>query len=146
LAVRVRLGIECSSTKSRLDLNALVNAGFESERPQLLIPLKVATRLGLWPNLPPEAEIEIYGTAGGPSKNYVVPGVLEVRVLAGEVESPKVKSDAVISSIEEEVLINDKLAGGLGITIDDLAEGLWGLKADPQRKIRKSELPQYWKL
>ena len=54
------------------------------------------------------------------------------------------KSDAVISDIEEEVLISDKLGGKLAIAIEDLGEGLWRLKSDKSGKVRKSEEPQFW--
>jgi hypothetical protein len=55
-----------------------------------------------------------FGTAGGPVRNYVVPNSLEVWVLGGDRVVGPVVSDAVISNVELEALINDKLAGALG--------------------------------
>ncbi len=53
--------------------------------------------------------------------------------------------DLVISPIEEEVLISDKLAGKLGIQVFDFAEGIWKLKTDPPETRRKSVERQIWR-
>jgi hypothetical protein len=42
-----------------LETVALVNTGFETPSPQILLPVKAAERLGLWPNLPADALVEI---------------------------------------------------------------------------------------
>lgn len=47
----------------------------------------------------------------------------------------------MISSIEYEVLISDKLGGELGIVILDL-RGKW--RFSDEDKVRKTEQPQYW--
>lgn len=52
------------------------------------------------------------------------------------------KADAAISEFERQILLNDKLAGKLGIRIEDVGEGLWSLRNDP--KIRKSERAKFW--
>ncbi|MGC8933298.1 MAG: hypothetical protein ACP5KE_05880 [Candidatus Methanodesulfokora sp.] len=49
LATRVRLRIRAGEREIRT--SALVNTGFETEKPQLLIPLRLARELGLWPPL-----------------------------------------------------------------------------------------------
>lgn len=67
MAVRVRLRVEITDGKS-LEATALVNTGFETQKPQLLLPVKAAEKLNLWPNLPSEARVEIYDTAGGPMR------------------------------------------------------------------------------
>lgn len=57
-----------------------------------------------------------------------------------DVEYPTnpVISDLVISTIEEEVLISDKLAGRLGIIVYDFADGIWRLNIDPETTRRRS--------
>jgi hypothetical protein len=120
----------------------LVNSGFEAIKPQLVIPLRLAEELGLWPTS--DAKEEDYGTAGGRKRFFVVPDALKVCVITEELKSYEVTSDAVISDIEEEVLISDKLGGKLAIAIEDLGEGLWRLKSDKREKVRKSEEPQLW--
>ena len=59
MAVRVKIKIDSTSGKS-LKTVALVNTGFETLKPQLLLPIKAASDLSIWPNLPTEAKIEIY--------------------------------------------------------------------------------------
>ena len=54
-----------------------MNSGFETEKPQLLIPLRLAREIGLWPP-PPDSRIEEFETAGGPTRNYVIRDALGV--------------------------------------------------------------------
>jgi len=68
---------------------------------------------------------------------------LEVRVAVEYSTEPAV-ADAVVSELEEEVLISDKLAGVLGIIVYDFGEGLWKLKSDPENTIRRSFPRQAW--
>ena len=138
MAVRVKLRIRSSG--GEVATSALVNSGFEAETPQLLIPRSLAAKLGLWPP-PPEAYLVEVGTAGGPVRNYMVPGAAEVYVEAGDRTVGPVRCDIMISSHEYEVLISDKLGGELGIVILDL-RGKW--RFSDEDKIRETEPPQYW--
>jgi len=142
LAVRVRLRVRARGGKE-VEASALVNSGFETEKPQLLIPLRLAKEVGLWPP-PPDAQIEVFETAGGPTRNYVVREALEVLVEAEDRRVGPVVCDAVISNLEFEVLINDKLGGELGIVLLDLARGKWRFADDPWDKVRDSAPPQFW--
>jgi hypothetical protein len=47
----VRLRIRAKNGE-KTRTSALVNSGFETEKPQLLIPLRLAREIGLWPPLP----------------------------------------------------------------------------------------------
>jgi predicted aspartyl protease len=51
MGVRVRVGYGSTS----LDLVALVDTGYETDVPELLVPVNVAESLGLWPKLPKRA-------------------------------------------------------------------------------------------
>jgi hypothetical protein len=53
VALRVRLRLRVRGREGFVDASALVNTGFETEAPQLLLPLRLGSVLGLWP--PPEA-------------------------------------------------------------------------------------------
>ncbi|MET1100946.1 MAG: hypothetical protein ABWW69_00490 [Pyrodictiaceae archaeon] len=81
MAVRIRV-----KARSRLDhareetIIALVNSGFETDTPQLLVPMRLAEKLGLHNRLL-EARIEAYGTVGGPIRVYVLPSSLEVAIV-----------------------------------------------------------------
>jgi len=53
-------------------------------------------------------------------------------------------ADVMISPIEEEVLVNDKLTEELGIVLLAPGSGKWRFVDDPIDKVRSSERPQYW--
>ena len=140
LAVRVKLKIRCLKTGKEVYTSALVNSGFEAETPQLLIPRRLAMELGLWPP-PEEAYLIEVGTAGGPVRNYFVPGATEVYVVTSDRVVGPAKCDVMISHLEYEVLISDVLGSELGIVILDL-RGKWRFRDED--KVRETEPPQYW--
>lgn len=142
MAVRVRLKIDL--VDRIFETPALVNTGFETPKPQLILPLKAAEKLNLWPNLPSETKVEIYDTAGGPTRVYVIPDVAQTTIRTEDRESKRVLSDVVISHTEIEVLIGDKLAGELGIAIEDPGKGIWRFRDEPLGKGRSSEAFKYW--
>ena len=140
MAVRVRLRIKSLRSGREALTSALVNSGFEAESPQLLVPRRLAAELGLWPP-PDDAYLVEFGTAGGVVRNYLVPGAAEVTVEAGDRSVGPVKCDVVISGVEEEVLISDRLGGELGIVILDL-RGKW--RFSDEDRVRETETPQHW--
>ena len=137
MAVRVRLKLKSRTTGRELRVNALVSSGFETSKPQLLVPARVAEMLGLWPLILRDYVVKDYMTAGGPTRMYLLVDEVEVSVDVEYATNPVI-SDPVISTIEDEVLISDKLAGKLGIVVYDFAEGIWRLKTDPEEVRRKS--------
>ncbi|MHA1709905.1 MAG: hypothetical protein ACTSXJ_08830 [Candidatus Baldrarchaeia archaeon] len=102
VAVRVKIRIKSKRTGRTVETAALVNSGFKTDTAQLLIPLRLAERLGLWP---PSLEVrrDEYGTSGGDVTLYVIPNELIVSVVAENRESDEVMCDAVISHIEREI-------------------------------------------
>ena len=143
MAVRVEIKVDLIGGRS-LKAIALVNTGFETFKPQLLLPIKVAEGLDLWPDLPGEARVEIYDTAGGPMRVYIIPDAAQVSILTEDRESKSPSSDIVISHTEVEVLISDKLAGQLKVLIEDPGEGIWRFRDDLPDKRRTSKPPEYW--
>jgi hypothetical protein len=143
MAVRIKLKIKSKTTSRELRVNALVNSGFETLRPQLLVPAKVAELLGLWPLISREYVVKDYMTAGGPTRMYLLMDEVEVSVDV-EYASNTVVGDLVISTIEDEVLISDKLAGRLGVVVYDFAEGIWRLNTDPEGVRRRSVEREIW--
>ena len=143
MAVRIRLRMRSRLSGEAVETNGLVSTGFETETRQLLIPLPLARQLGLYPP-PPDASLVEFGTAGGPVRNYVIRDALEVSVLAGDREVGPVACDAVISGLEEEVLVNDKLGEALGLVLLALGSGKWRFADDPPEMVRSSEPPSYW--
>lgn len=142
MAVRVRLRLRAGGAE--VLTSALVNSGFEADTPQLVVPIALARRLGLWSRALLEGRIQLYGTVAGPTRLYVLPSSLEVSIAEDDFETQPVVADAVISDVEREVLISDYLAGALGIAIEDLREGVWRIKSDPSGRLRRSRPPQYW--
>ena len=142
MAVRIKLKLECKLSGKIIETAALVNSAFESIRPELIVPRKLAEELGIWP-CPPGSQEKEYGMVEGTARMWSVPGALRVSVVAPGAESPEVDADVAIST-RGEVLISDKLAGALGIVIFDLAEGIWKLRTDPPDEERRSVPPRYW--
>lgn len=140
MAVRIKLRVKCLKSSKEVVTSALVNSGFEAETPQLLIPRKLALKLNLWPP-PEEAYLIEVGTAGGPVRNYLLPEAAEVTIETSDRKVGPVKCDVMISNLEYEVLISDKLGSKLGIVILDLG-GKW--RFPDEDKIRETEAPRYW--
>ena len=68
MAVRVRLRIKAVKgvrAGKAVETTALVNTGFETDSPELLVPLRLSEALGFWPELPEGTKVEVYETAGG---------------------------------------------------------------------------------
>lgn len=143
MAVRVKLRLRARTSGEIIEASALVNSGFETESPQLLIPIELARRIALYPPPPTSTIIEV-GTAGGPSRVFLVREVIEVWVVTDDREVGLKVADILISPIEEEVLMNDKLTEELGIILLATGSGKWRFIDDPADKIRYSQKPQYW--
>lgn len=143
MAVRIRIRIESLKGKKEIiETIALVNTGYESEEPEIIIPIKLAEKLGIWPKLPENSRIEEYGTVGGIIKLYWIPYCVKVKILTKDKTSKYVRSHVTISEFEREVLLSDKLAGALGIVIENIGKGYW--RFPNEKKIRKSEKPEKW--
>lgn len=136
MAVRVKLRIERSDRSA--EAVALVNSGYEADTPQLMIPTGLARELGLWPP-PPDSREEVFDTAGGPLRVWIIRGAATVWVVAGDVESTRVKADLVISPLADEPLISDALAEMLEIVVEGFWRGLWRFRWEPAGRVRESE-------
>lgn len=140
MGVRVKLRIKVRGREQ--ETAALVNTGFETDKPELLIPAKLAERLGVYP--PPKGtEVGEYATVGGPVIMLRVPGRIRVHMLY-ERGSRLVEAVAVISTLEQEVLISDTLAEKLKIVILSPGRGLWRFGDDKPGKTRRSARAKYW--
>jgi len=120
-----------------IDVVALLNSGYEAPTPQLLIPISIARKLGLWP--PEQAYEAMLETAGGPLRVWYYPRKALVKVIAGDVESKEVLTDIMVSPIADEPLINDMLAEELEIAVESFGRGLWRFRWEPKEKLRPSE-------
>ena len=136
MAVRLRLTLKAGSSK--VSLTALANSSYESEQPEILIPLNEARRLGFGPKLPGNVEVEHYSTAGGVVRMYKIPDYGKAMVEGKDKHSAEVSCTLVISEHEEEVLLSDKLLDALGVVLVKPGAGLWRFQDDPPAKLRKS--------
>jgi len=142
MGVRVRLRIK--SAGKTVETTALVNTGFETEQPEILLPANLAEKLGLYP--PAEGStLEEYSVVGGKTLIIKSSQPAEVQVLVEDRNTNPVMAVPIISSEETEVLISDKLASKLKLSIDDPGEGLWRFRDEPPTKTRTSVPPEYWR-
>jgi predicted aspartyl protease len=81
MGVRVRVRIKYGD--AALDLVALVNTGYETDVPEILVPVSVAEKLGIYPRLPDGTIIETYKTAAGLVKAHRVSGVSTALLIEG---------------------------------------------------------------
>lgn len=127
-----------------IETSALANSGYEAETPQLLVPVKLAELLKLWPPKEGIEESE-FETAGGPLRVWIAPGACRVSVVTPDAKSPEVEADIVISPLADTVLLSDKMISELQIALEDVGKGLWRFRWEPKEKLRRSEPPKYWK-
>lgn len=142
MVVRVRIRIVRNNIV--IETSALASSGYEAETSQLLIPIKLAELLNLWP---PTLDLDesTYETAGGPIRVWISHNACKVVVIDQETRSPEVIADIVISPIADEVLLSDKLISELQIALEDVGMGLWRFRWEPEDKLRRSVPPKYWK-
>jgi len=107
-----------------------------------MIPTSLARHISLYLP-PPTSNIIEVGTAGGPSRVFLIREALEVWAVTDDREARPKRADVMISPIEEEVLINDKLTEELCIILIATGSGKWKFADDPPEKIRLSEKPQH---
>jgi len=136
--VRVRLRRDYKT----IETSAVLNSGFETDSPDIIIPVELAKRLGLWP---PEEESSILLETGGGevSLTYHI-SALELELILGDREPKKTVVNVLINPYVHEVLISDYVSSILGIILLDFKRGLWRLSDDPADKIRESVEMEEW--
>ncbi|MBI4615768.1 MAG: hypothetical protein HY720_19270 [Planctomycetes bacterium] len=144
MGVRVQVRAESSLGPFWLESAAVANSGFESDEPVCSLPAAAAERLGWWPNLPPQAVIYPFLTYGGTVNVPAIPSGLRVRVLAPGRAPKEVLATAVISTTDNEIVLNDGLVAELSIVLVDTRRGTWCFRDEPMTPGRPSEPAQYW--
>jgi hypothetical protein len=135
----IKLRLKLVRGDNSVEVTALVNSGYETLEPEILVPSNTAENLSLYPRLPQGAIIKEYKLADGSisrlikiSKAILVYAVEEDRVVG------PVESSLAIAEKAEEPLISDKLAGKLGIVALDFGEGLWCFRDEISKVTRRS--------
>ena len=139
MVIRLRLRLRSVSGREVV-VAALVNSGYETERPELLVPASVARELGLYPTLPRGAEVREYILADGSRTRLIkVPSAIEVSAVANDRVVGPVRCDVAIAERSEEPLIGDKLSDALQIVAIAMGEGLWCFRDEVGKRVRRSE-------
>lgn len=138
LGVRIRL----KHNEKSVETSALVNSGFETDAPDIVIPVEVAKRLNLWP--PKEVSFAIVDTGGEISTPYYE-SIVELELILPDKKTKKEIVNVIINPHIHEVLLSDYVSSILGIILLNIKKGLWRLSDDPIDTIRKStELEEWW--
>jgi len=137
--VAIRLRIRLVREGKSVDVVALINSGYETREPEVLLPVAIAIQLSIYPRLPEGAIVKEYRLADGSiTKLIKVLRAVQIYVVEEDRVVGPVEASLVIAEKAEEVLISDKLAGKLGIVALDFGEGLWCFRDEIGRVTRKS--------
>lgn len=140
MAVRVRLRIKKSERE--ILTTALVNTGFESDEPQLIIPLRLAEALGLTSG---RASIEEFSVAGGGAvSGYRLEEPVEIELALEDRPPVAMRVPVTVLPRETEAIISDRLASELGIVVLDPWRGFWCLRDELGSKERPSAPAEEW--
>jgi len=135
MGVRVRIRLEVGDRA--VEAPALLNSGFESDGPDIVVPLEVAEALGLWP--PTEFQLEEVETAGGDIRLFSFPGRGRLRLLLGTDYEPEITCNILVNPHIDEVLLSDYVIDELGIVVVSFRRGLWRHKEDPEDLVREGD-------
>ena len=138
MVVRVRVRIKCGDRV--VETAAVANSGYETDEPEIHIPLTCARELNLRLT---ELHGESYKVVGGTTSAYILGDVL-VQVMEEDRSSEWVRARAVAVLGEHEVILSDRLLDMLGIEIVKAGMGYWRFSGEPIDRIRKSVEPCFW--
>ena len=141
MGVRVRVLLKVGDKV--VETSALANAGFESDELDVVLPFKLARRLGLLEGKLRAEYVEV-DTAGGPQACVYLRGVLELKLVLTDRETKAITCNVLINPRETEVLLSDAVLEELGIEILSPRSGVWRLRDDEPSLKRRSAKPEYW--
>lgn len=146
MAVRIKVGLKPLKGNSTeiMETSALANTGYESAAPQVVVPAKLARRLGFLPKLPKAARKETIVTAIGTAKLQFIPDALEVSAVTSDRQVGPVRTSVIISAKEKEVLLSDVLIDELKLSLVRPGAGLWRFSDDKHDLVRESTAPEEW--
>jgi len=144
----VRVGIRLRTLKGlkanrTVETATLLNTGYTGSSPEIILPVKLAEEIGLWP--PPIDAIEsTYDTAGGPARFHMIREAITLQIIGDDVASKELTTDVAISPTEREILLSDVVIGELEVVILNAHKGHWRFGFDPQNSVRYSKRPELW--
>ena len=131
-----RVKIRLIRNNYSIDTIALVNSGFETNDPDIVIPINIAKRIGLWP--PKDSNTTLLDTGGGEISNPYYINCADLLLMLEDREPIKIRVNIIVNPHVDEVVISDYVASKLGIILLDFKKGDWRLRDDPQNLVRKS--------
>jgi len=134
--VGIRVRVEVRASGRPVITSALLGSGYEAEEPEVLLPPSLAEELHLAP-----LSSEDYRTVGARVRTCVL-GYVELRVVASDRQSDRVRARAVSVEGEQEVLLSDKLIDALGVEPVKPGRGLWRFSGE--EGLRASVEPELW--
>jgi predicted NUDIX family NTP pyrophosphohydrolase len=141
----VRVRVRLKSSKGEVVTAALANSGYGAEEPEVVVPTRVAERLGLYPRLPADSEVREYRGVGGVVVNaFSIKGLVSVSLLTGDREVGPAAATVVITPGEDEVILSDRMMDALRIVLLRPGEGVWRLADEGEGSVRRSEGPERW--
>lgn len=136
-----RARVEIRAGHKRIETIALLNTGFETSGPEVLLPKAAAERLGLMPNLPRTAREDLFDSPFGKRRLVYIPGASRIRLLI-ERRTGYTKCGVNISEEETEVVLSGEAVSRLRIEIIDPGKGSWRLRGE--KRLRRSPPPEHW--
>ena len=140
MACRVRVKLRRDSRV--VETSALVNSGFETDAPDIVIPVELAKRLGLWP--PRETSFTVLDTGGGEVSTPYYESAVELELVLTDREPKRIIVNVIVNPHVHEVLLSDYVASMLGIILLNLKRGFWRLVDDPYDKVREAAKLEEW--
>lgn len=135
----VHVKIEGSANRA-LETAAVLNGGFSSPSPHVLLPHTAA--LLLFPRYPAGTAAAEAVTAGGRVTLRLADEPAMIRIVTADREGPVASCQVVVAEDEDEVLLSDYAIDALGVEIKKHGEGIWRF-ADEER-LRPSVPRQHW--
>ena len=108
----LRIPVKLKHNDKEVEVNALLNTGFETDEPVVALPLTIASQLNLTPG-----EKMFYLGPGALVGEVYLAGEVTITVKVGESER-SIKAYAVIEPREEEIMLSDRAIAELGIVVD----------------------------
>ena len=135
MAVRLLIEIQISTVKA--NVSALANSGYETIEPEILVPLSFAeNNIGL--SIKNLKKVAYQAAAHKEVQFYFTEEKVKIKVVTKDKQSSYVDAILLISETEDQIILNDKLVGKLGIILLDFGEGIWRFTDDPSDKSRES--------
>ena len=148
LKMPVRVKIRIKSLKGlkiskAIESSALLNTGYTGSSPEIIVPVRLAEEMGLWPPSIDAVE-STYDTAGGPARFYAIKDAITLQIIEDDAASKELTTDVAISPMEREALLSDVVIGELEVAIMNAHKGYWRFNFDPSNKTRYTKTAELW--